>query len=89
MTKVVKCSDVIPGCNFEIRGNSEDEVLKKTDEHAKTAHNMHNMPQTFSRRFAARSMTKEAARRQRKQARRQRNVKWPPAVRDSKMEIPL
>jgi predicted small metal-binding protein len=44
MTKVLKCSDVTPGCNFEIRGNSEDEVLKKANEHAKTAHNMQNMP---------------------------------------------
>ena len=44
MTKVLKCSDVTPGCNFEIRGNSEEEVLKKADEHAKTVHNMHQMP---------------------------------------------
>jgi predicted small metal-binding protein len=34
MTKVLKCSDVTPGCNFEICGTSEDEVLKKADEHA-------------------------------------------------------
>ncbi len=39
MAKVLNCSDVTPGCNFEIRGNSEDEVLKKANEHAKTAHN--------------------------------------------------
>jgi predicted small metal-binding protein len=44
MTKVLKCGDVVPGCNFEMRGNSEDEILKKADEHAKTAHNMQNMP---------------------------------------------
>jgi predicted small metal-binding protein len=44
MTKVLKCGDVTPGCNFEIRGNSEGEILKKADEHAKTAHNMQNMP---------------------------------------------
>jgi len=44
MTKVLKCGDVVPGCNHEMRGNSEDEVLKQANEHAKTAHNMHNMP---------------------------------------------
>jgi len=44
MTKVLKCGDVVPGCNFEMRGNSEDEVLKKADDHAKTAHNMQNIP---------------------------------------------
>ena len=43
MAKVLKCSDLNPGCNFEARGNSEDEVLKKAAEHSKTAHNMHNM----------------------------------------------
>ena len=50
MAKVLKCSDVTPGCNFEIRGNSEDEVLKKANEHAKTAHNMQNMsPEVISK----------------------------------------
>jgi len=44
MTKVLKCGDVTPGCNVELRGNSEDEVLKKAAEHAKAAHNMQNIP---------------------------------------------
>ena len=44
MTKVMKCGDVVPGCNVELRGSSEDEVLKKAAEHAKTAHNMQNIP---------------------------------------------
>jgi predicted small metal-binding protein len=44
MTKVLKCGDLNPGCKFEARGNSEDEVLKKAAEHAKTTHNMHNIP---------------------------------------------
>jgi predicted small metal-binding protein len=44
MTKVLKCGDVNPGCNFEIRGNSDDEVLNKAAEHAKTAHNMQTIP---------------------------------------------
>jgi predicted small metal-binding protein len=44
MAKVLKCGDLNPGCKFEARGNSEDEVLKKAAEHAKTAHNMNNIP---------------------------------------------
>ena len=44
MTKVLKCGDVVPGCNAELRGNSVDEVLKQANEHAKTAHNMQTMP---------------------------------------------
>jgi predicted small metal-binding protein len=40
MAKVLKCSDLMPGCDFEARGNSEDEVLNAAAEHAKTAHNL-------------------------------------------------
>jgi predicted small metal-binding protein len=44
MTKVLKCGDVVPGCDFEIRGNSEDEVLQQAAEHAKTGHGLENIP---------------------------------------------
>jgi predicted small metal-binding protein len=40
MAKVLKCNDLMPGCKFEARGNSEDEVMKAAAEHAKTAHNI-------------------------------------------------
>jgi predicted small metal-binding protein len=40
MAKVLKCGDLMPGCSFEVRGNSEDEVLKAAAEHAKAAHNL-------------------------------------------------
>jgi predicted small metal-binding protein len=42
--KVLKCNDVNPGCSFEARGNTEEEVLKKGAEHAKIAHNMREIP---------------------------------------------
>jgi predicted small metal-binding protein len=44
MTKVLKCSDLNPGCDFEMRGNTEDDILKQATAHAKTAHNMQNVP---------------------------------------------
>jgi predicted small metal-binding protein len=44
MAKVLKCGDVSPGCNVEIRGDSEHDVLRKAAEHAKTAHNMETIP---------------------------------------------
>jgi predicted small metal-binding protein len=54
MTKVLKCADVVPGCNVELRGSSEDEVLKKANDHAKSAHNMHTMsPEVLSKVRAA------------------------------------
>jgi predicted small metal-binding protein len=44
MAKVLKCGDVVPGCNFEIRGVSEHDVLRKAAEHAKTDHHMESIP---------------------------------------------
>jgi predicted small metal-binding protein len=44
MAKVLKCGDVKPGCVAEIRGNSEEEVLRKAAEHAKTDHGMDSIP---------------------------------------------
>jgi predicted small metal-binding protein len=36
MSKILKCGDVAPGCNAEIRGELEPDVLRKAAEHAKT-----------------------------------------------------
>jgi predicted small metal-binding protein len=44
MAKVLKCGDVVPGCEFEMRGNSEEEVLQRAAEHAKTDHGMNSIP---------------------------------------------
>jgi predicted small metal-binding protein len=44
MSKVLKCGELNPGCKFEARGSSEEEVLKQAAEHAKTAHNMKEIP---------------------------------------------
>jgi predicted small metal-binding protein len=44
MAKVLKCGDINPGCNFEIKADSEHDVLRKAAEHAKTAHHIENIP---------------------------------------------
>ena len=44
MSKVLKCGDVNPGCDTEIRGESEHDVLRKAAEHAKKDHHMESMP---------------------------------------------
>jgi len=38
MAKQLKCGDLMPGCDFVAKGATEDEVLNKAAEHAKTAH---------------------------------------------------
>jgi predicted small metal-binding protein len=45
MSKVLRCNDLMPGCTFEARGNSEEEVMAQAAEHAKTAHNMTEIPE--------------------------------------------
>jgi predicted small metal-binding protein len=40
MQKFFKCGDIGNNCNYRVSANSEDEVLQKVSEHAKTAHNM-------------------------------------------------
>ena len=44
MTMVMKCRDVGMDCDFEARGETEREVLKKCAEHARTAHGMESIP---------------------------------------------
>jgi len=44
MSKVLRCGDLVPGCNTVIEGKDEAEVMTKGAEHAKTAHKMTNMP---------------------------------------------
>lgn len=40
MSKVLRCGDVVPGCDYVAYGDSESEVLQQAAEHARTAHNV-------------------------------------------------
>jgi len=44
MAKVIRCRDVGVDCDFEARGQNEQEVLKQCAEHARTAHGMQEIP---------------------------------------------
>lgn len=44
MDKVFRCRDLGLDCDAVIRAGSEEEVLKKAAEHAKTVHNMTEIP---------------------------------------------
>jgi predicted small metal-binding protein len=41
--KALHCGDLMQGCDFVASGATEDEVMKKAAEHAKTAHHMHHL----------------------------------------------
>lgn len=44
MTKIVNCRDVGVDCDFEARGETEQEVLQRCAEHARSAHSMTDIP---------------------------------------------
>lgn len=44
MAKVLKCRDVGMDCDFVARADTEEELLKMAAKHAKTDHNMAEIP---------------------------------------------
>ncbi len=44
MAKQLRCRDVGLDCDFEARGNTEDEVLHQAAAHARSAHQITEMP---------------------------------------------
>ena len=44
MAKVLRCGDLMQGCNAVIEGKDEAEVMAKGAEHAKMAHNITAIP---------------------------------------------
>ncbi len=40
MAKILYCNDLVPGCKFEARGDSEEEILAEVVDHIATVHNM-------------------------------------------------
>ncbi len=44
MEKRLSCKDVGTDCDFVACGKTEEEVLRKTAEHARTGHNMKEIP---------------------------------------------
>lgn len=44
MAKVLKCADIMPGCEKVIEGKDADEVFAKAEAHARKEHNMTIIP---------------------------------------------
>ena len=44
MAKELRCRDVGMNCDFEARGNTEEEVLQQASAHARSAHEIKEMP---------------------------------------------
>ena len=44
MAKVLRCRDVGLDCTGELRGETEEEIMRQAAEHARSAHNIGDMP---------------------------------------------
>lgn len=44
MAKMLRCGDLMPGCNAVIEGKDESEVMARATEHAKQKHGMKIVP---------------------------------------------
>ena len=40
MARVLYCNDLVPGCTFEARGDSDEEILAEFADHIATVHGM-------------------------------------------------
>ena len=40
MAKILRCADLIPGCDFIARGNSGDEAVARAIEHVRSKHHL-------------------------------------------------
>lgn len=43
MSKALECRTVVPGCNFVIHGESEEDVMMKAEEHARSVHGVEHI----------------------------------------------
>lgn len=42
--KQFNCGDIVPGCDWTVEGESDDEVLAEVGTHARAAHGMDEVP---------------------------------------------
>lgn len=51
MTKILKCRDLVTGCDAVIRGETEDEILRQAAEHSRSAHNVKEIPKSLRKKM--------------------------------------
>ncbi len=59
--KTVKCRDVGVDCDFEARGQTDQEVLRDAAEHARSAHGMKEIPPELAAKVKAAIREEKAA----------------------------
>lgn len=57
MTKVLHCNDLMHGCDYVAKADTEEELMQKAAEHAREKHGMQSVPPRSLRRSRARYET--------------------------------
>ena len=45
MAKILRCRDVGPDCDADVKGDTEDEILEQAGAHAQAAHGLEVIPE--------------------------------------------
>lgn len=53
MAKVLRCKDVGTDCDFEARGETEEEIMEQAAKHAKESHGLDEIPQEMAKKVQA------------------------------------
>jgi predicted small metal-binding protein len=61
MAMIIRCRDVGVDCDFEARGQNEQDVLQKCAEHARSAHGMQEIPADLAAKVKAAIRNEKAA----------------------------
>lgn len=62
MTKVLRCSDLMHGCDYVARAESEDELMQKAASHAREKHGMQTVPPEVAQKIKSKIRTNKARR---------------------------
>lgn len=53
MAKILRCGDLMPGCNVVVEGKDVNEVMAKAAQHAKEKHGMATVPPDVAKKAQA------------------------------------
>jgi predicted small metal-binding protein len=51
MGKVLRCGELVTGCNAVFRGETEEDVIRQATDHSKSAHNIHEIPKSLRKKL--------------------------------------
>jgi predicted small metal-binding protein len=51
MGKVLKCSELVSGCDAVFHGETEEDVIRQASDHSKSAHNVPEIPKNLRKKL--------------------------------------